>query len=248
MSETPATLAALVAAYSGDSQGAVRFRPDTWDRKLATAPGATALLRSEAYTKPAVQGGAARAGDRCVGRSQILAAAADMDVADLASVLPVFVLTMAWGSGTSATRSLRNTASALADPQRAHTVLAAAAETLRNAEAEPGTLLRQAHRHFRLRGVGEAFFTKWFAFAGHVPDRCWQPLILDSRVRATLRKTLDVDLARATVERRAAARYATYVDLVHQWARDVSQKDLPADAARLEWILFRHNGAPATSR
>lgn len=49
-----------------------------------------------------------------------------------------------------------------------------------------------------IHGVGEAFFTKWFAFAGFVPGRDWQPLILDSRVRATLHQTLDVWLNQLT--------------------------------------------------
>jgi hypothetical protein len=52
--------------------------------------------------------------------------------------------------------------------------------------------LETAHAAWKVRGVGRSFFTKWFAFAGRVDGRVWQPLILDDRVSATLNRTLDI--------------------------------------------------------
>lgn len=245
MTDTPAALGSLAASYEGLAQPEVRFRPDTWDRKLSAPASVTALLRSERHTDAAHQGGAARAGDRRMGRQPLLDAASAMELDDPTSVLQVFVMTMAWGSGTSGSRSLRNTASALADPQRAHDVLRCAAETLRDPQGEKARSLEDAHRQFLLPGVGEAFFTKWFTFAGHVPGRAWQPLILDSRVRASLRHTLGVDLGRHAAARRPAARYVAYVEMVHAWVEELGQQGLSADPARIEWILFAHNGAAA---
>jgi hypothetical protein len=96
-------------------------------------------------------------------------------------------------------------------------------------------------RQFSLPGVGEAFFTKWFAFAGLTPERAWQPLILDSRVRATLHDTLDVWLNQLADKRRDPERYGAYVTALHIWAAALPES---TTAARLEWILFRHNGSP----
>lgn len=108
------------------------------------------------------------------------------------SVVAAFVLVMAWGSGTSNPRSLRNTRSALSDATRAATALRDSASALKAATEIETAQLAQVHRGFSLPGIQEAFFTKWFRFAGVNPERSWQPLILDSRVRATLNKTLDV--------------------------------------------------------
>lgn len=100
-------------------------------------------------------------------------------------------------------------------------------------------MIADAHRSFYLPGVGEAFFTKWFAFAGFVRGRDWQPLILDSRVRATLHDTLDVWLNQLTDSHNDPARYIAYLDAIRRWAAKLPQ---PMTSTRLEWIMFRHNG------
>lgn len=245
MTAIPPRLPALVAEYDGRSQGFVRFRPTTWERTLAAAPsGSTRLLRSPEYTAPAEAKRPARPGDRTVDRPSLLAACEAIQLERPGSVLPVFVLTMAWGSGTSGSRALRHTASALNGPELAARVLSASAATLRAAVTTEDGALEAAHRAFRLPGVREAFFTKWFTFAGHVPDRAWQPLILDSRVRATLR-WLEVDLTDLAGSHNSGHRYRAYVEAVHGWAHGLREVGVAVDAQRLEWILFANNGASA---
>jgi hypothetical protein len=92
--------------------------------------------------------------------------------------------------------------------------------------------------------VRQAFFTKWFAFAGRVPNRAWQPLILDSRVYATLNDTLMISTTSLAGSRNKAARYRAYVGALHAWARDLSADGRTVTAERLEWVLFEHNGKP----
>lgn len=89
--------------------------------------------------------------------------------------------------------------------------------------------------------VGEAFATKWFAFAGATHGRGWQPLILDSRVRATLHNTLDVWLNQLSDRLSDPDRYVAYLTAMHSWAAQLPQA---TTASRLEWILFRQNGRP----
>ena len=129
---------------------------------------------------------------------------------------------------------------ALEDPSVAAVVLRNAATGLRAIEHLGDPALIEVHRRFSLSGVGEAFFTKWFGFAGFVPERDWQPLILDSRVRATLNKTLSAWLNRLTEARNDPHRYVACLTAMHRWAAALPQ---PMSATRLEWIMFTHNGA-----
>jgi hypothetical protein len=162
-----------------------------------------------------------------------------LDLADNEAVVAAFVLVMAWGSRTSNGRSFRNTRAALEDVPTAAAVLRASASTLRAVELVNDPAMLSAHRQFSLPGIGEPFFTKWFAFAGVVPDRDWQPLILDSRVRATLHDTLDVWLNNLSEKRSDPERYVAYLAAMQAWAAQLAQ---PMTATRLEWILFTHNG------
>jgi hypothetical protein len=104
--------------------------------------------------------------------------------------------------------------------------------------------IERAHADFSLPGIGQAFFTKWFAFAGYLPDRTWQPLILDSRVYRTLNTTLRVTTIDMAGTRRQAARYMSYVGHMHDWAQLITSNGCAVDAERLEWIFFAHNGEP----
>jgi hypothetical protein len=123
-------------------------------------------------------------------------------------------------------------------------VLAIAAHALRGANTLGDGAIEHAHATFRLPGVRQAFFTKWFAFAGRVPNRAWQPLILDSRVYATLNDTLMISTTSLAGSRNKAARYRAYVEAMHAWARDLSADGRTVTAERLEWVLFEHNGKP----
>jgi len=234
----PAGLPTLVKEYQGAPQHDVQFRLPSWKKALAdVSSNPTALLTDEKYTRPAE-----RSTDRLIGRAQLLSACHAMDLANESDVANTFVLVMAWGSGLTGSRGLRNTARALADIPEAHRVLAEAAGRIRDAASLADGSLEQAHRDFRLAGVGQAFFTKWFTFAGHVPGRAWQPLILDSRVYATLNRTLGVDTTSMAGSRLRKARYRAYVETMHSWSEDLSRSGLDATPERLEWVLFENNG------
>jgi hypothetical protein len=242
----PRGLCSLVASYEGKHQAPVRFRPSSWERSLADAgPGLTRLLLDDRYTQAYVSQPSSRAADRTVTRAAIRSACKDIDWDNADQVLPCFVLVMAWGSGTTGSRGLRNTARAVRNSESAHAALAKSALLLRQSSSISDRRLEKAHATFALPGIRQPFFTKWFSFAGQVAGRRWQPLILDSRVYATLNETLDVTtISMAGGTRRRAVRYAAYVDTLHSWARFLSDKGCDADAERLEWILFQHRGGP----
>ena len=77
-----------------------------------------------------------------------------------------------------------------------------------------------------------------------MPGRGWQPLILDSRVYATLNETLNVTTIDMTSSRIRARRYAAYAAHIHQWADDMTADGHAVSPERLEWIFFAHNGRP----
>jgi hypothetical protein len=234
----PSGLRTLVNAYEGAAQRDVAFRVPSWKKALADLPtNATALLTDERYSHSAH-----RSTDRLIGRAGLLSACDEMDLANEGDVVRTFVLVMAWGSGLTGSRALRNTARALGDTPSAHKMLGDAALRLRSAKSFTDGALEQAHHDFGLPGVGQAFFTKWFTFAGHVPGRTWQPLILDSRVYATLNRTLGVDTTSMAGSRLRKARYRAYVETMHSWSDDLSRSGLDAAPERLEWVLFENNG------
>lgn len=241
----PPDLPRLVRLYKDKNQAAVRFRVPSWQRALASCSGnVTSLLTDDRYTTPCSSQPYRRLGDRTTTRPNVRAACLAMDLNNQDQVLQTFVLVMAWGSGTTGSRALRNTARALSDPDAAYAVLAGSARRLRAARSLSESL-QQAHRDFKLLGVRRAFFTKWFSYAGCVPRREWNPLILDSRVLKTLNRTLHVTTRMmAGRDRKWAVRCAAYVEHLHGWASDLTTTGCPVDGERLEWIMFEHNGEP----
>ncbi|RIU26217.1 hypothetical protein [Mycobacteroides abscessus] len=238
----PPTLIALAEHYSGSAPSSVRFRLPSWKSALAEVPGEpTRLLSDPLVTTDSTADTRRAVGDRAVTREAVINACSAMDLTDDNAVIAAFVLVMAWGSGTSNSRSLRNTRKALVDVSAAASVLRQSATALRAAEQITDPVIADTHRQFVLPGIGEAFFTKWFAFAGYVPGRQWQPLILDSRVRRTLHDTLDTWLNQLTDIHRDPERYIAYLTAMHQWAAELPQ---PITATQLEWIMFAHNGRP----
>jgi hypothetical protein len=235
----PAKLPALIDQYVGKTAQPVRFRLPSWEAALADVPGRpTKLLSDPAITTEPTNQSFRALGDRVVAREAVIDACSNLNLADDEAVISVFALVMAWGSGTSNSRSLRYTNKALQDPTAA-SVLRESATTLRAIQRVTDPGIADAHHQFSLPGVGEAFFTKWFAFAGVVPGRDWQPLILDSRVRATLHTTLDIWLNQLTDTHRDPERYVAYLTAMHRWAPELLQT---MTATRLEWIMFTHNG------
>ncbi|SKX29353.1 Uncharacterised protein [Mycobacteroides abscessus subsp. massiliense] len=238
----PALLPALAERYSDSAPSAVRFRLPSWKAALAEVPGdPTRLLSDPSMTTDSTADMHRAVGDRVVTREAVINACSAIDLADDHAVVAAFVLVMAWGSGTSNSRSLRNTRRALVDVSAAASVLRESAAALRAVEQVTDPIIADTHRQFVLPGIGEAFFTKWFAFAGYVTGRQWQPLILDSRVRRTLHHTLDTWLNQLTDVHRDPERYIAYLTAMHQWAAELPQ---PVSATQLEWIMFTHNGRP----
>ena len=106
----------------------------------------------------------------------------------------------------------------------------------------PDGALASAYNEFDVAGVDRSLFTKWFAFAGVVADRPWQPLILDDRVTKTLNDTLDVTTRAMAGVRDRGERYAAYVAHLHSWSVQLTEAGQPCSAERLEWLMFKHQG------
>ncbi|RIQ31206.1 8-oxoguanine DNA glycosylase OGG fold protein [Jiangella rhizosphaerae] len=239
----PAALPALVDKYRDVQPRPVRFRPPNWTAVLYRVQpqlDVTALLRSRLYTAPLA---GSKAKDRTVTFASVRSACRAMDVGNQREVLQAFVLTMAWASAGAVNPTLRATAGALADPDRAHRVLGDSVRRLRAAEALHDGALEANHRAWSLRGAGQSPASCWWAAAGYVPGRNWQPLVLDERVYATLNRTLQIGgTARLASSRSRAARYRAYVDAVHRWAVELRLEGRDVDAERIVFVLGLHDG------
>jgi hypothetical protein len=210
-----------------------RFRPTSWERALAFAPEACVLLRDAALTD-AVEGSDRH---RTVRRSALAAHLTTVDPADRGVVLASFTLVVAWGAGTTNTRSLRYTPLALVDPHRAAEQLAGAMQRLRADD------LTGAYDGFRLPGIGQSFATRWFALAGRVEGRRWQPLILDAPIRAAL-ELMGLPLYVVSGGRRSrAGGYDSYVQMLHEWAAHLREESPECTAETLEWLLGQYGRA-----
>lgn len=231
----PAALPGRVGAFSGESQQPVRIRPRSWRSVLiAVEPDVLSVLDEDGVTVPSEK----IAGDRLVDREAVDGLLNGSDLADDTALLRAFLLVQAWGAGVTGTRTIRHTGTAFGHRERLVDALRTSAERLRHAD---GTAeLAEAYESWRCPGVGPSFFTKWFAYAGRLDGRDWQPLILDDRVYRALNRTLDVRLVDLADSRSRADRYRVYVEAVHAWARE-----LGTTADRLEWVLFRDNGRDA---
>lgn len=152
-----------------------------------------------------------------------LSQAAAADDSDDARVRLLFA-TMLWGSGTSNGRGPRYAAAALSD-DRLVGVLRETAELVRSGD------LAQAHRRFRVHGIGPSFLTKWFWALGLSTDARPRPLILDSIVAGTL---ADLSLRPWPLYGGGApGRYVDYVRLLDEWSNK-----LPVSAEGIEQVLF----------
>ncbi|SDU35184.1 8-oxoguanine DNA glycosylase OGG fold protein [Jiangella alkaliphila] len=244
----PAALPALIDKYRDAQPRPVRYRPPNWTAVLYHVQpqlDVTALLRNRTYTTP-LDGSKAK--DRTVTFAGVLAACRAMDIGNQREVLQTFVLTMAWASAGAVNPTLRATARALEDPDRAHRVLSDSVRRLRSAETLHDGALEENHRAWSLRGVGQSPASRWWAAAGRVDGRSWQPLVLDDRVYATLNRTLLIGgTARLASSRHRAARYRAYVDTVHRWAVELRLEGRDADAERVVFVLERHDGGSTPS-
>ncbi|MGA5304607.1 hypothetical protein ACPCHT_32180 [Nucisporomicrobium flavum] len=230
----PAGLSDLVRRYKDETQPAVTYIVGSWERALAGSADA-GFLEDPRWTRPSSVPGRRNVDRRDLER---LMTAVQMD--DEPAVRQAFVLIMAWGSGTSNTRSYRYTRTALASPQCTQQ-LVHAATTCRDGN------LAGAYTGFSLPGVRRSFFTKWFAFAGRAAGRSWQPLILDDRVLRTLNVTSGLSTTALAGSRSWGRRYAAYVHHMHSWSQALREAGVHCSPERLEWLFFAHNGGRAGS-
>lgn len=200
------------------------FRPATWRRWVGHSPVARSVLEQFAPSETSDGG--------VVDRDDLVRLSHACDAGDEDRLVRLFVATMLWGSGTSNGRSPRYTAEAL-DDSRLVPSLAATRELVLT--GDPG----QAYVTFRSRGIGPAFYTKWFWAAGLDRDLSPTPLILDARVWASL-GALGWDSRESAGSRRWKDRYPAYLAAMERWAGS----ELPGvrNAEHLEQMLFRWAG------
>lgn len=232
------TINDYLATRSGESRAtkisagtlgrAVGVNITTW-RKWIPPDGSSGSLAVESGVVAALAalhaGGVNGYGDRHLGRNDLERLAGEPDDAGRVAL---FVATMMWGSGTTNGRGPRYTARALTDERLI--------DTLRvTAEAVGRDDLRSAYASFRVSGVGESFFTKWFWAASLADHPARRPLICDLRVRATLER---LGWTLTPTGRRHAVRYDAFVTFVHEVA---SHLDRGASAEQVEWLLFERS-------
>ncbi|MFE9953942.1 hypothetical protein ACFYRJ_42200 [Streptomyces sp. NPDC005531] len=199
----------------------MRIRPGTW-RSWLEPHGAGHVL--DIGTESAK----GHSGDRLISRDDLTALRERADN-DPDGLRDLFLAVMIWGSGTTNGRGPRYADAALSDA-RMPAVLQTTRESVRVGD------LSRAYRQFVLNGVQRSFFTKWFAAVDDRGFECDRALILDARVFRSL-NALGWSSWEAAGTRHWPTRYATYVGVMHGWARSAG-----VTAEWLEWLLFHLNG------
>lgn len=96
-----------------------------------------------------------------------------------------------------------------------------------------------------IKGIGEAFFTKWFFVCGLDSQRQGlQSLVLDKRVWKSL-TAIGWSSKRQTgnsYRTDPAGAYGAYLEAVHVWARELSTTSIKISPLQIEQFLFRKNG------
>jgi hypothetical protein len=157
----------------------------------------------------------------------------------------LLVGTLVWGKGMRNNRMFPAFERLLTDT-RLDTALVTSAE---HARAGRPAVAYRAWRESGVKGLGEAFFTKWLWAASHVGEhrfsvdrpRC---LVLDARVWRTLghRNHRWSSVVAAGTDRRAE-RYEAYTSACERWAKELGRKiDGELTAEQVEWALFKANG------
>jgi hypothetical protein len=201
------------------------FRPSTWRPWLSGSAAALSVLDDFATD-------AVAAGGR-VNRRDLVDLSRAVDERQSDSLLRSFVATMLWGSGTTNGRGPRYTCAALEDDRLIPSLVRTRQLIL---DGDAGG----AYSSFLSRGIGPAFFTKWFWVAGLDRGLDPTPLILDARVWASL-GALGWDSREAAGSRRWPQRYVAYLQSMERWAN----ADLPGidTSEQLEQVLFTLAGA-----
>src|SRR5690606_33682156 len=163
-----------------------RLRPPNWERTLDSEHSALTVQPDNSYYAKE----ASHHSDRNTEREHVKALEDSADLDDENSLLRAFLMVQAWGAGTTGSRTILHTKSAFADRKNLLDSLRSTTELLRG--SDDSDALAEAHTRWHCAGVGQAFFTKWFTFAGVRDGRDWQPLILDARVLRSLNRTVVV--------------------------------------------------------
>jgi hypothetical protein len=167
-------------------------------------------------------------------RSDLAELAAQTRWDDDAEVRKLFVMTMAWGSGTTNGRGPRYTEAGLSSVEKpALVALRDARRLLQSADIAGAYDCAE-----RVEGVGPPFFTKWLWVVGTTVRTSLAPLILDSRVWKGLGQ-LEWDSRRAAVSSKWGDRYSAYLKASAEWASQTADQlpevTTPED---IEYSLF----------
>jgi len=167
-------------------------------------------------------------------RSDLAKLAAKTDWQNDDQVRKLFVMTMAWGSGTTNGRGPRYTEAALSSVEKPALAALREARNLLQASDIAGAY----DCAWQLDGVGPPFLTKWLWVVGTTVKTPWTPLILDSRVWKGLR-ALKWDSQRAANSNRWGDRYVAYLKACAAWASPL-REELPEETKPedIEYSLF----------
>jgi hypothetical protein len=156
------------------------------------------------------------------------------DLAAESDNLTLLIGTLAGGRGRRNARMMPHIVRTLTSPNR-DDVLNLTADRAAVADAVG------AHRAWTLPGLGEPFFTKWLWAASLRNLTGQRLLVLDSRVRRSLRN-LGWDSRDAPGGKSPADHYAAYVEAASRWAEMLSTPPLPVFPEDVECALFAANG------
>lgn len=146
-------------------------------------------------------------------------------------LMRLFVASLVWGRGKSNGRMKPNLVRAIREMSGDPSVLLATARFVRSSQ------FQAAYEACAIPGLREAFLTKWLYAAGLVlPRTAARPLVLDARVRASLRSL------GWWYRSQPAVRYADYVDSVHRWGIMLHTPGVGVSGDQLELFLFDRNG------
>lgn len=213
-------------ANAAARQPPVPYVATTWNRWLRAMPSSPSLDEECSLSWVGLTG-------KKVSRADLrrLAAAGDGPSDNLRLLIAALV----WGRGRRNARMFPHTMVCLKAPGR-DDVLAATADAARAGR------LADAYDAWTLPGLREPFFTKWlWAVGTRAQERVARPLVLDSRVRATL-KALGWNSVKAAGTRRRSVRYATYCEATVRWGALLSEHGRTVSAEDLEYALFFAGG------
>lgn len=230
LSSLPTPLAGLAEAISGAAtrQPAVEFVAGTWRRWLTASSSHGGAGMADGDVDRLFQ----RFPGERVSRRDVQEVALGGSSAQDNRLL--FITAMVWGRGKSNARMLPGVMRAL-DSTKCDETLAVTARCIADGNIEA------AYRLWRLPGIREPFFTKWFWAAGYRSGGPLRPLVLDGRVWSTL-SALGWNSIDAAASTRRAKRYTAYVEAAHVWADHLSNGRSVVTAEDVEFTLFAAAG------